>query len=120
MRSGKVRRTAKEVAVQTQPVPDNPGRFDRLPPVELTVPAPERPRPRQSDGQDQAFAVHVADAVPGGVEVRYGLDPVANVWVASFFDGSTGEFVKTVPATKVMDQLAELRAIYERSVDRRA
>jgi hypothetical protein len=107
--------------VQTQPIPENPGRFDRLPPVELTAPAaPEQRRPSQSDGSDPAFAVHVADAVPGGVEVRYGLDPVANVWVASFFDGSTGEFVKTVPATKVMDQLAELRAIFERSIDRRA
>jgi hypothetical protein len=84
--------------------------------------APARPRQSQSgDAADQSsFAVHVSDAVPGGVEVRYGLDPVANVWVASFFDGSTGEFVKTVPATKVMDQLAELRAIFERSVDRHA
>jgi hypothetical protein len=106
--------------VQTQPIPDNPGRFDRLPPVELTTPAPARPDHAQSGGSEAGFVVHVADAVPGGVEVRYGLDPVANVWVASFFDGSTGEFVKTVPATKVMDQLAELRAIFERSIDRRA
>jgi uncharacterized FlaG/YvyC family protein len=54
------------------------------------------------------------------VEVRYGLDPIANVWVASFLDADTGEVVKTVPATRVMHQLAELRSLWERGIDRRA
>jgi hypothetical protein len=102
--------------VQTKPIPDNPELYDRLPPVERAAPALNKTR----SASDPSFAVDVADATQGGVEVRYGLDPVANVWVASFFDGSTGEFVKTVPATKVMHQLAELRAIWQRNVDRRA
>jgi uncharacterized FlaG/YvyC family protein len=42
------------------------------------------------------------------------------VWVASFLDADTGEVVKTVPATRVMHQLAELRSLWERSIDRRA
>jgi hypothetical protein len=41
------------------------------------------------------------------------------VWVASFLDEKTGEVVKTVPATRVMHQLAELRSIWER-IDRHA
>lgn len=108
--------------MQTQRITENPERYDRLPPVER-VPQASAHAPDARDGQasrDTSFAVDVADAGPGGVEVRYGLDPIANVWVASFFDGSTGEFVKTVPATRVMHQLAELRAIFERSIDKRA
>ena len=107
--------------MQTQPIIDNADRYERLPPVERMVPshAPSQANAGQPGG-DTSFAVDVADVAAAGVEVRYGLDPVANVWVAAFFDGSTGEFVKTVPATKVMDQLAELRAIFERSVDKRA
>ena len=95
--------------------------YDRLPPVELAAATKPDGVDRRGSGRAAGFAVDVADATPAGsVEVRYGLDPVAKVWVASFFDGATGEFVKTVPATKVMHQLAELRAIYERSIDRRA
>ncbi len=67
-------------------------------------------RSPKRDGRS-AFTVDFADASPhGDVEVRYGLDPVANVWVASFLDENTGEVVKTVPATRVMHQLAELRS----------
>ena len=75
----------------------------------------------RSKRERSAFTVEFADASPhGSVEVRYGLDPVANVWVASFLDAETGEVVKTVPGTRVMHQLAELRSLWERSVDRRA
>jgi uncharacterized FlaG/YvyC family protein len=114
--------TAKEVAVQTQRSTEIPDTYDRLPPVErLAAARPEAARSERKRDDRAGFAVEVVDATPAGsVEVRYGLDPVANVWVASFFDGSTGEFVKTVPATRVMHQLAELRAQFERSVDRRA
>ena len=88
--------------------------YDRLPPVERAHPVRHEHRPG-------SFEVAFGDAAPqASVQVRYGLDPVANVWVASFFDGATGEVVKTVPATRVMHQLAELRAQWERSVDRRA
>jgi len=109
--------TAKEAAVQTQPTTDSIDRVDRLAPVPH-VAAPTDPR--QDHGRS-AFTVDFADASPhGDVEVRYALDPVANIWVASFLDGKTGEVVKTVPATRVMHQLAELRSIWERSIDKRA
>ena len=117
------RSTAKEVAVQTQRTTDIPEFQDRLPPIERAMPsrAPTGTSGRDEDARRTAFTIEVADATAaGGVEVRYGLDPVANIWVASFFNGSTGEFMKTVPATRVMHQLAELRALWERSVDKRA
>src|SRR3954447_14027188 len=109
--------TAKEAAVQTQPTTDSTDRVDRLAPVPHAA-APKDPR---HDHGRSAFTVDYADAAPhGDVEVRYALDPVANVWVASFLDEKTGEVVKTVPATRVMHQLAELRSIWERSIDKRA
>jgi uncharacterized FlaG/YvyC family protein len=109
--------TAKEVAVHTQPTTTElHDRIDRLTPVPDAVPVHERSKRERS-----SFTVDFADASPhGSVEVRYGLDPIANVWVASFLDADTGEVVKTVPATRVMHQLAELRSLWERSVDRRA
>jgi uncharacterized FlaG/YvyC family protein len=109
--------TAKEGAVQTQPTTDSTDRIDRLAPVSR---APATGEAKRDHGRS-AFTVDFPDASPhGDVEVRYALDPVANVWVASFLDEKTGEVVKTVPATRVMHQLAELRSIWERSVDRRA
>jgi uncharacterized FlaG/YvyC family protein len=91
-------------------------RSDRLTSVPGVADSNARSRRERS-----AFSVDFADASPhGAVEVRYGLDPVANVWVASFLDADTGEVVKTVPATRVMHQLAELRALWEHSIDRRA
>ena len=103
--------------MQTQPtstVP--PDRTDHL----TSVPAAGGVHER-STRERSAFTVDFADASPrGAVEVRYGLDPVANVWVASFLDADTGEVVKTVPATRVMHQLAELRSLWERGADRRA
>jgi uncharacterized FlaG/YvyC family protein len=109
--------TAKEVAVQTQPtITELTDRTDRLTPVPDVVAVHGR-----SKREHSAFTVEFADASPHGtVEVRYGLDPVANVWVASFLDTETGEVVKTVPGTRVMHQLAELRALWERGIDRRA
>jgi uncharacterized FlaG/YvyC family protein len=99
--------------------------FDRLPPLERTAAHPAESttaRARAHAGRDAAeFTVAIQDAAAGAsFDVRYGLDPVTNVWVASFFDAATGELVKSVPATRVMHQLAELRAVYERGVDRRA
>jgi hypothetical protein len=109
--------TAKEAAVQTQPTTDSTDRVDRLTPV---PPAPS-PKAAKADHGRSAFTIDFPDATPhGDVEVRYALDPVANVWVASFLDEQTGEVVKTVPATRVMHQLAELRSIWERSIDKRA
>jgi hypothetical protein len=109
--------TAKEAAVQTQPTTDLTDRLDRLAPV-ANAALPQDPKPEHGRS---AFTVDFADAAPhGDVEVRYALDPIANVWVASFLDETTGEVVKTVPATRVMHQLAELRSIWERSIDRRA
>ena len=59
------------------------------------TPLPVRRAPKR---ERSAFTVDFADASPhGDVEVRYGLDPIANVWVASFLDADTGEVVKTVP-----------------------
>ncbi len=103
--------------MQTQPTTTElHDRIDRLTPVPDAGPVHER-----SKRERGSFTVDFADASPhGSVEVRYGLDPIANVWVASFLDGDTGEVVKTVPATRVMHQLAELRSLWERSVDRRA
>lgn len=104
--------------MQTQPTHVKSERFDRLTSVPNAVPAP---RDDDRDHERSSFTVEFADASPDGpVEVRYALDPVANVWVASFLDADTGEVVKTVPATRVMHQLAELRSLWERSVDRRA
>jgi hypothetical protein len=104
--------------VQTQPSILRSETADWLPPVARVGDGAAEAGP---DAPRHSATVAFDDAVPGmAVEVRYGLDPVANVWVASFFDGATGEFVKTVPATKVMHQLAELRAHYERLVDRTA
>lgn len=111
--------------MQTQPtttVADQS--FDRLPPLERTgghpaAPAPTAARASKAAGA-AAFEMSVQDAAGASVEVRYGLDPVTNVWVASFFDAKTGELVKSVPATRVMHQLAELRAAFEHGVDRRA
>ncbi len=91
---------------------------DRITPIERVHAAAQVHAATQAHA---GFSVVVADATPSRTfEVRYGLDPIANVWVASFFDGATGELVKTVPSTKVMHQLAELRAIHERSVDHHA
>jgi hypothetical protein len=109
--------TAKEAAVQTQPTTDLTDRVDRL----ARVPHAPAARDANHDHGHSAFTVDFADASPhGDVEVRYALDPIANVWVASFLDEKTGEVVKTVPATRVMHQLAELRSIWERSIDKRA
>jgi uncharacterized FlaG/YvyC family protein len=107
----------RRFAVHTQPTTTEPiDRADRLTPVPGVSAVDERSKRERS-----AFTVDFADASPhGAVEVRYGLDPVANVWVASFLDADTGEVVKTVPATRVMHQLAELRALWERGIDRRA
>ena len=103
--------------MQTQPTNDHMDRVDRLTPVPHT---PATRDAKHGHGRT-AFSVDFPDASPhGDVEVRYALDPVANVWVASFLDGETGEVVKTVPATRVMHQLAELRSIWERSIDKRA
>ena len=102
--------------MQTQPTTELSDRTDRL----TSVPDAARVHER-SKREGSAFTVDFADASPhGAVEVRYGLDPVANVWVASFLDAKTGEVVKTVPATRVMHQLAELRSLWERRIDRRA
>src|SRR4029077_16747068 len=109
--------TAKEAAVQTQPTTDLTDRVDRF----ASVPNAPSPRDARHEHGRSAFTVDFADASPhGDVEVRYALDPIANVWVASFLDENTGEVVKTVPATRVMHQLAELRSIWERSIDKRA
>jgi uncharacterized FlaG/YvyC family protein len=106
--------TAKEVAVQTQPTTELTDRIDRPTPVAVAI-------HERAERARSAFTVDFADASPhGAVEVRYTLDPVANVWVASFLDADTGEVVKTVPGTRVMHQLAELRSLWERSIDRRA
>jgi len=103
--------------VQTQPTTDLTDRVDRLAPVAQTPAAARNAKP---DHGRSAFTVDFPDATPNSdVEVRYALDPVANVWVASFLDEKTGEVVKTVPATRVMHQLAELRSIWER-IDRHA
>ncbi len=79
------------------------GRYDRLPPLERPAATPRADAPR-------------ADAPPGpaSFEVRYGLDAVANVWVAQFFDGQTGDFVKAVPTTQLQHQLAALRELAAR------
>ncbi len=102
--------------MHTQLTAELTDRIDRLTPVPDAVEVKQRPKREGS-----AFSVDFADASPhGAVEVRYGLDPVANVWVASFLDAATGEVVKTVPGTRVMHQLAELRSLWERSIDKRA
>jgi uncharacterized FlaG/YvyC family protein len=51
------------------------------------------------------------------IEVHYAFDRVANLWVASLLDANTGEVVRTVPATRILHQLAELQ---HPSVDARA
>ena len=103
--------------MQTQPTTTElHDRIERLTPVPDAVPVHERSKRERS-----SFTVDFADASPhGSVEVRFGLDAVANVWVASYLEAETGEVVQTVPATRVMHQLAELRSLWERSVDRRA
>ena len=103
--------------MQTQPTTsESPDRTDRLASVPDAVGVRGRPK-----REGNAFSVDFVDASPhGAVEVRYGLDPIAHVWVASFLDANTGEVVKTVPGTRVMHQLAELRSLWERSIDRRA
>jgi hypothetical protein len=97
--------------------------FDRLPPLERTgghsADATHPPGAERAGSAAATFTVAVQGSAGASVDVRYGLDPVTNVWVASFFDSATGELVKSVPATRVMHQLAELRAVYERGVDRR-
>jgi uncharacterized FlaG/YvyC family protein len=104
--------------VQAQRTTDVSEFPDRIAPTERAHPVAT---PHAATKAHAGFSVEVADATPTrSYEVRYGLDPVANVWVASFFDGATGELVKTVPSTKVMHQLAELRAIHERAVDHHA
>ena len=106
--------------MQTQPTTPSSDRVGRLPPVQRSIDAPGS-EPAGDNVPRHTATVAFGDAVPGlAVEVRYGLDPVANVWVASFFDGSTGEFLKSVPSTRVMHQLAELRERFERLVDRAA
>ena len=104
-------------AQRTSEITDYP---DRIAPVERVHEAAQATARASARTQAAAFTVQVADATPRSLEVRYGLDPVANVWVASFIDARTGELIKTVPATKVLHQLAELRAIRERNVDHHA
>jgi len=91
-----------------------PGLYDRLPPLERDMPALRRPTPVVAADRAAAPERLVSTPPPPSsdtVEVRYGLDTVAGVWVAQFFDGVTGEFVKTVPATRVTRQLATLREL---------
>ena len=98
-------------------------RFDRLPPLERRLPAPQHPPTRPSEqkaGHVEDVSVAVQNAPGADLTVRYAHDPVANVWVAALYNSTSGELVSTVPASRVMDQLAELRADLERSVDRRA
>ncbi|CAA9545971.1 MAG: hypothetical protein AVDCRST_MAG79-2305 [uncultured Thermoleophilia bacterium] len=99
------------------------GLYDRLPPLErLSADARRTPGPlAPTVSADRAAAperstVEPAPAAGAVVEVRYGLDTVANVWVAQFFDGVSGEFVRSVPATRVKHQLAALRHL-DRGVD---
>ena len=102
------------------------GLYDRLPPLER-VTADARLTPSAlapTVSADRAAAPERPAAAPGPpagavVEVRYGLDTVANVWVAQFFDGVSGEFVRSVPATRVKHQLAALRDL-DRGVDTEA
>jgi hypothetical protein len=42
------------------------------------------------------------------LQVHYEFDRVANLWVANLLDPQNGEVVRTVPATRVLHQLAEL------------
>ncbi len=102
--------------------PTDYGLHDRLPPLECTArarPAPAALAPTVTADRSAARERSAAEAPPppgDAVEVRYGLDTVANVWVAQFFDGVSGEFVKSVPATRVLHQLAALRSL-DRGVD---
>ena len=60
----------------------------------------------------QTFSVRILDPETNtDVEVRYDLDPVGNVWVATFYDSATGSALRSVPASRLVHQLAELRAL---------
>jgi hypothetical protein len=99
---------------------DTPGTPDRLPPLERTPTNGPRVTAALAPtvSGDRAAARERASDAPTPargttVEVRYGLDPVASVWVAQLFDGESGEFVKSVPATHVNHQLAALRVQHD-------
>lgn len=109
-----------------QVAPGDLGRYDRLSPLELPAPSLRRAQAVVAPTVTAAHAaapertaVEAAPPAGGPIEVRYGLDTVAGVWVAQFFDGVSGEFVKSVPATRIRHQLAALRGL-ERGVDAEA
>ncbi len=103
-------------------VPDH-GLYDRLLPLERPPLAQRGPDGadvgREPDAPGERLPATAPAPGVAAVEVRYGLDAVANVWVAQFFDAVSGEFVRSVPATSVREQLAALRGL-ERGVDARA
>ncbi len=107
-----------------EPFPRQPPLPDRLDALDRTAPA-RAPVARSSEADDGRRTAPRPGAPGAGgeaahVEVRYGLDPLTNVWIAQLFDGESGRLVRSVPATHLMHQLAALRELADRRLDRTA
>jgi hypothetical protein len=82
--------------------------------VDDAAPAVSRPA---TDGAAPATRAVVVGLDARSLEVHYEFDPIANLWVANVLDEDTGEVVRTVPAKRILHQLAEIR---RQRVDARA
>ena len=77
--------------------------------TQVTAPHAADVSPDRTAEQAAVTAAVVVGADARSLEVRYALDAVANVWVAHVTDRRTGETLRTVPAMRVLHQLADLR-----------
>jgi hypothetical protein len=96
-------------AITTTSTAQTQGPADAVPPLHAVTPVD--PAKSDSAPKDDASATRAAVVGPDQrmIEVHYEFDRVANLWVANLLDAGTGEVVRTVPATRILHQLAELQ-----------
>jgi hypothetical protein len=89
---------------------------DLVPPLHVVTQVAETPSPAVRAGgatrpgaDDAATRAVVVGPDYRSLEVHYEFDRVANRWVANLLDAESGEIVRTVPATRVLHQLAEMQ-----------
>src|SRR5579862_6478750 len=96
-------------AIPTSSTPQMQGPADAVPPLHAVTPVD--PGTSTAAAKDDPSTTRAAVVGPDqrSIEVHYEFDRVANLWVANLLDATTGEVVRTVPATRILHQLAELQ-----------
>jgi hypothetical protein len=98
-------------AIPTSSTAQTQGPADAVPPLHAVTPVDPSKSDAAPKSDPSATATHAAIVGPDQrtIEVHYEFDRVANLWVANLLDADTGEVVRTVPATRILHQLAELQ-----------